>query len=182
MFQEDRARHVAAALDGILEPGDEYLVRRIGDQIEVVRAEDKGAGSLAATYPELYGRLLQLNQELDSAGNGLIGILLVGVIGLCVATHMQWLDRWLQIDLQSLRSFWVYGAALVGALLLGGYLAIVKQWYLYRRRRYPLLECIHSAGFFRRTLLARIEKDKSLKEVAGQLRADRRDDPFEEVY
>jgi hypothetical protein len=59
---------------------------------------------------------------------------------------------------------------------------MVKQWHLYRRRRYSLLEWIRSAGFTRRTLLARIEKDKSLKKVAGQLKSDRRDDPFEESY
>lgn len=172
MSENDRTARIAAALEGILETGDAFLVRRAADRIEVTRPEPEEPPPLDKAHPELYGHLLQVSEELSDAGSSLVWIGLAAVAGICLAIHMQWLDSVLGIDAQRLRSFWVYGFAMVVGLLSFGSLSGVMERRVYAQRRAGLMASIRQAGFTPRTLLARIEKDEDLDDVATKLKTD----------
>ena len=172
MSDNDRASRIAAALNGILETGDEFLVRRTAERIEVARPEPEESPPLDKAHPELYGHLLQVSEELSDAGCNLILMGVAAVAGICLAIHMQWLDSVLGIDAERLRSLWVYGFAMVVAFFFSGFVSEQMERRVYARRRGELMRTIRQAGFTARTLLARIAKQEDLKDVAGKLKTD----------
>ena len=172
MSDTERANGIAAALEGVLEEGDAFLVRRTPERIEVTRPEPEESPPLDEAHPELYGHLLQVSEELSDAGCNLVWMGLAAVAGICLAIHMQWLDNVLGIDVERLRSLWVYGFAIVVTFFLCGYFAEQMEQRVYARRRGELMRTIREAGFTARTLLARIAKREDLKDVADQLKTD----------
>ena len=170
MSDPQRAAQISAALEGTLEEGEEFLIRRTADGIEVVRPDENEEKSLGDSQPELYGHLLEVNEQLSGAGSSVILAGMLAVVVLCLAVHMQWMDNLTGIDTSPFRSFWVYGVAVLAAF---GFLIWVinrMEARVFARHRDHLYASIRAAGLTRRTLLARIEDDERVKDVAEKLK------------
>jgi len=172
MSDNERRSRIAAALEGVLEKGDAFLVRRAGDRIDVTRRNPGESPPLDEAHPELYGHLLQVSEELSDAGSNLVWMGVAAVAGICLAIHMQWLNSVLGIDAERLRSLWVYGFVMVVAFFFFGFVSEQMERRIYARRRGELMRTIRQAGFTARTLLARIAKQEDLKNVADKLKTD----------
>ena len=111
-----------AAVEPILEDGESWLVVRERDGVRVRPAghDDPHRSLLRFTHPELYGRLLALEERMRTAG-GWIGfeLALILVLAGIAAVDGGWLvglvdGGWLR----SLQTGWVYAAYAVTVLVL----------------------------------------------------------------
>jgi len=172
MVQDERATEIAEALEGLLEDGDEWVVSCDEDEIDV-RAADEIDEGLDETHPELYGHLLEVSKELSNAGINFVWVGVLAMGGVCLAIHMNWIDGLFGIKAEWLQGFWVYLFLLVAAFMVMGYLATQVESLVYARRRKELGESFRRSGMTRWHLLARIEDDPGVEEVAERLKTDR---------
>ena len=168
----ERSARIIAALEGILEPGEEFLVRRINDRIEVIPRQEAEENAVRESHPELYGHLLEVNEQISNAGSGTIWVGMLLVASFCVAVHMQWLDRLIGIDTSLFRSLWVYGVVVLAGFVLMLWLINRMEARVYAYHREHLLGSISETGLTRRTLLAQVQDDKNVENVAEKLKND----------
>ena len=173
MAANQQIEAIAQALDGVLQDGDEFFVRRRGDRVDVTVPGGEGSSLLADAHPELHGHLLDVNEVLANTGGNLIIFGMLASLALCVAIHMEWIGSVLGIDARHLRSFWVYGLIMVAAFFVCVLIISMMEWLKYRGRRGELLAHIRRAGLTRRSVVAEIQGDPSLKDVAAKLKTDR---------
>jgi hypothetical protein len=163
---DDRSDALKKALADVLVDGDRFVVSRTKGEVEVQDA----ASRLKQDNPRLYGVLLTHEQAIAESGGMIFFGAILGSIGLCVALHTHLLDTVLGAREADLRSGWVY-AFLIVATVIGS--LRITGWFerrTYDQRREELLEEIGGAGLDRPTLLAIIDGDSSLSNVAEHLK------------
>ena len=169
MADEERKIRIAAALEEVVWPGETWTIRRVGAKFEV---EEGDRSSLADSQPELYGRLLQINEKLSEAGGSLIIVAMIATLAACIGIHLHWLEQLVGPKIDAVRSFWFYGFALVAAFFGSLYSAKAWEGVVYRRLRDNLLRAISDAGLTPHKVLVQIEGDDALDDLADQLKTD----------
>jgi hypothetical protein len=128
---------------------------------------------LKGEHEELYGLLLHSNRQIDDAGDSIMIIFLIVTFGAGLALHMEWLDEFFGADLERLRSWVVYVVGAVVSTLLAGWGIGFLQKRAYRRLREPILYYLETHGISPLTLIAKLEGDDALDDVAEQLQGDK---------
>jgi hypothetical protein len=165
----ERFRRIAAAVDHLVEAEDEILLYRGDDGVEVL---DFGGEALSRQHPELYGRLLSVNAQMQVSGlGGLVGFFLLGVFWL--GEQAGWWDDWIGSAAERLNVWYVYVVLTVLLLAVLGILGAGKAALVYRTSRGELFALIHAASLDRDRLLVRINGDDELETVIDQLKLDR---------
>ena len=121
---------------------------------------------------ELYGCLLAANQRLDSPGGYSLWLLILLPAFLSVGLHLQWLDALSGYDLGALRSGYVYGLIWLVAFILFCVFADLEVKIVYARIRRELVPLMRRSGYTQYTLLAEMEEDPALKEIAERIKQD----------
>ncbi|MBX9679768.1 MAG: hypothetical protein K2X38_13475 [Gemmataceae bacterium] len=166
---DDRHEKIAARIESFLREGDRFVVEMFDGE---VRIEEAAVSSLERRSPRLYGRLLSLNEQLES-GCGLIAAPLVFSGVLSFALHARFVEPWVGIDLNDkLASWWFY---LLLLLVLGGFgfwmqEAIEKGRY--RRARSRLARTIEEEEADWDTLIAELHRVPELANVYRRMKLD----------
>lgn len=160
---------IAQALRDHVEPGEVWVVRGGYKGVEVSPGEKT---SLADSHPELYGRLLQANEAVSSAGGGFVVVGILAVLGACLAVHMQWLDGLIGPDIEKIRSVWVYVFASVAGFLGCGWVATTWEGAVYAQHRHELLAAIDEAGLTPHRVLSEMDGNDSLSSIAERMKHD----------
>ncbi len=170
MPDHSRQEQIADAVDQFIKPGEAWVIRKEEAGTDVTL---EGRSALATTHPELYGRLLQVSEQLSNAGGSLCiwGPLLV--LLLCLGLHLNWFDAALGPFVDKLRNIWLYLLAATISFFLFGSLATFWERLAYRQYREAILRALDDANLPPHRLIALIEGDKSLDNLADQLKADR---------
>jgi hypothetical protein len=165
-----RFERVAAALEDILQDGDELVVRCEDGEIEISEA---GMTICREKHPQLYGYLLSFNEELSSAGTSVTLLGLFPVALICLGIHLEWWDRMLGGPYtEPVRSIWFYIVVLLGGFFAFGAWADTLEKRAYRQGRDELISLLRSEGIHRDTLLSMIEGDPSVSRVSRHLKLD----------
>jgi hypothetical protein len=173
-MDDARRRQIANVLEQTLVDGERVVVGRQDGVVDVEPIEEANLRSLAEEKPELYGHMLAINENLSDAGSSMVVFPMLGVAGICLMIHMSWIDTFLGIEIEKLRSFWVYLFAVVAGFFLFGQIAVWLEAAAYSRQRGSLVEAVGRAGLNRWQLLARIAQDDDLSNVAEKLKTDSR--------
>ena len=176
MSKSQRSQQVAAAVEGILQDGDEFVVHRSDQHVTVTTRDRAELPGLADTHPELYGQLLEIGAHLLKGQGGLGPVLYVIALLFCAATQMGWYRDLFGVPVENLQSFWLYMLILSVPFLINARISTIRVWLNYRRRRREILEAIRSADLTRRYVLAKIQATPDLRALARQLKLDTEDD------
>jgi hypothetical protein len=128
--------------------------------------------SLREEHEELYGILLLANQKIKDVGTTLIWVLGVGVLAFCVAIHLRWFDTVLGISVEEVRSVWVYVLLAVCAFVLFFVYTQAREKVLYRSFKPAILSYLRDKDISIYSMVARIEGDSSLSDIAEKLMED----------
>ena len=162
--QEDLIRK---AVDELVLEGQVFVVSRKDDELEVKDPADS-ALELRHENPELYGKLLSIDNQFEGRSGFIIGIILLLALGGCAALHIGAFGPGAEI----LRSIWVYLVIVFLAILLIGFVLGGMEKLVYSRVVRDLRRDLQDADFTRERLLARIAGDKSLERLSEKLKGD----------
>lgn len=174
-MEQERQEEIARTLEKILIDGEQFVVDSRDGSVEVQPIENAKLRPLADEQPELYGHLLAVSEILSDAGSNFVLVPMMSVAVICLTIHMEWIDTLLGVDIEEVRSFWVYALALGICFFVSGQIALWVEAFAYRRYREALIRHIREAGFTRWHLLSRISQDEDLENVADKLKTDWRE-------
>ncbi len=123
-------------------------------------------------HEELYGLLLMVDQKLENAGDGLVAVFIPGTLGLCVAIHLEWFPDFLGLPVAKFQSFWFFLLLGILALTIIGAGTNSQKQMIYRRFRPEILDYLATHQISGYQLIARIEGQAALSDVAEILKAD----------
>jgi hypothetical protein len=131
------------------------------------------ATSIKHRHPELYGKLLEVNAALQDAGGALVFVYLILLLGIYCGLWFEWYKRIPLLAGIDLGNVWIY--ALVFVLVFGAWIGHFQllQWHCYRQSRQEIIDFADRAKVTRYQLLAEIEKDSAVRDVAEALKRDR---------
>ncbi len=128
------------------------------------------SSELKKEHSELHGRLLIANERLENVGTMLIWMMLLAVVGACVALHKAWLDPVFGIPVENLQGWGVYSLILLVAFVFYSIYNEVAEKMAYRRIHPSIENYLSQNGLSLPWLVSQIEGDESLSEVAEQLK------------
>ena len=160
--REEREQDIADQLAGVLDEGERWLVACRGGRIDVRPAEAASLKPFSEEQPELYGYLLAVNEVLSDAGTGFVMTSMFVAAAICLAIHMEWIDRLLRIEIERLQSVWSRVRPGATFFVPDGWPGI--EAIAYRRHRNDLLA---RCPRLHERLLARIAGDDQLGKVAS---------------
>ena len=111
-MEQERQEEIARTLENILVDGEQFVVDSHDGSVEVQPIENAKLRPLADEQPELYGHLLAVSEILSDAGSNFVLVPMMSVAIVCLTIHMEWIDTLLGLDIEEVRSFWVYAIAL----------------------------------------------------------------------
>jgi hypothetical protein len=143
-----------------------------GTEDEPLEGEGLSA-SFRRQHQELYGKLLEVHAEIDSAGTLTIWLYLAAVLAAYSALWTGWYQQIPALAGINLNNFWTY---LV--LLVVGFFGYGVQTELSERRRYhkhsqEVQNLAGRAGVSRYQLLAQLEDDAAVKKALAMIKRDR---------
>ena len=174
-MEQERQQEIARSLEGILVEGEKFVVDCGGGRIDVQGIEEAIFRPLAEEKPELYGHLVAVSEILSDAGSNFVLFPMMTVAAICLTIHMKWIDTILGVDVDKVRSIWVYAIALTACFFVCGQIALWVEALVYRRYRADLIRAIREAGLSRWHLLARISKDEDMSNIVDKLKTDWRE-------
>lgn len=171
-----RQTRIETALADVLEDGERWIVQGDNRGVRVLPADHDVAGRslLRFTHPDVYGRLLALNERMRAAG-GPVGFELGLVVALCgiAAVEAGWLAGAVSTSaLDSLANGWVY--ALFAVLVF----AATSVWRetaarrLFARERANLARTFDRIGLTREEAIVLLDGDESVRLVLQRLKRD----------
>lgn len=166
---DDRHEKIANRIEPFLREGDRFVVEMVEGHVQI---EEAAVNSLERRSPRLYGRLLSLNDQVES-GCGLIAapVVFAGVLSFVI--YARFAEPWIGIDLNDkLASWWFY---LLLLLVLGGFgfwmqEAIEKNRY--RRAKSRLARAIEEEEADWDTLIAELHRIPELGNVYRRMKLD----------
>ncbi len=173
MANEDRANEIARAVNPLIKPGEAWVVRKSEESTNAM-AFPQGTSSLTATNPELYGRLLKVSEQLSEAGGALCIWGPIVVVVCCLGLHLDWFQGVLGEAANKFRSLWLYIVAFIISVFLFGGLARAWERVKYGQYRDEIMRVLDDAKIPPHRLIALIEGDEALDDLADQLKTDPR--------
>ena len=123
--------------------------------------------------PELYGLLLLADQKISNVGSTLVWVILVATLGSCVALHMHWLDKVTGLDFDAGRGIGVYILICVSSFAFFSFVNGILERSAYRAMREELLGVIQRRNRSIYNLIAEIQSDEDLTNIAEQIKDDK---------
>jgi len=173
-MEQDRQEEIAESLEGLLVDGERFVVDCHDGRVDLQSIEEANLKPLAEEKPELYGHLLAVSEALSDAGSSFVLFAMITVAGICLAIHMDWIDTFLNVDVQKIQSPWVYAFVLIACFFASGQIALWIEASAYRRHRGEVIRAVRDAGLTRWHLLARISQDEDLSNLVEKLKTDSR--------
>lgn len=167
--QEAHREAIADSLRPVLDEGDSFNVYCQDGEVFVTDAE---TSVIAARYPRVYGRLLALEAQLESAGTALSRYPFLALAIFCVGLNLDWWNDWLGALVGKLNSFLFYLIAFVALHQLLTPIKNLLDRSIYRRHHEDLFALLGEERIDRDSLLAMIESDGALSRIAYQLKLD----------
>ena len=127
---------------------------------------------VAEHHPELYGRLLIANERIENAGTVVIWLMIALVIGVCATIHMAWVPAIFGIPVARLQSWIVYLLIAVGVFVVYCFYSTLAEKRAYQAVRQPVYEYLQKHHLTVPWLIAQINGDDSVDDIAEQLRKD----------
>ena len=175
---ELEARHgqIATALEPVLADGERWLVELDRGHVHVTAAEHDTAGRslLRFTHPDLYGRLLALEERVQSAG-GILNVPLALVLSLAGVAALDggWFAGTFSADaLAALANGWVYALWTVLVFFVVLRLRRLLSHRCYRREVAELLATCRREGVEHPQLVTLLEGDQALSHIQALLKQD----------
>lgn len=128
--------------------------------------------ALKQDHPELYGRLLIANEKVENVGTLSIWLMLAFVLGACVTIQMAWIDTVLGVPVQRLQGWGVYALIAVVSFVIYCIYTHFAEKAAFRNVRQPIIQYLNSYNLSVPWLIAQIENDSSVSDVAEQLKSD----------
>ncbi len=169
--EQSRLMEIAAALNGRVRNGEELLIRRGEDGVEVLHAEET---PIRKAHPDLYGKLVAANEQIASAGTSILWILGLIGLGLCVSIHREWIDHVGPLTVAKAQSFWTYLMIMVGSFIVSMYVTELFEARVYENWKKTLVDGMQAAGLERFLLLSQAEGHVELASVARKIKRDTR--------
>ena len=164
-----RARELEKLLENEVREGERFVVRADARGVEVTPHQEERDGFFRE-HPDLHGELLSVNEVVSNAGTTYLFLVLAAVLSLCLTVANAWIDDLFGIDVHRLLGFWFYALVVV----TGFFVFVRGVEYLERRaflkRRRSLVDAAGTARLTRNRLLALIEGDRALNDVAERLK------------
>ena len=171
-MSESQKERIANALDGVLEPGETWIVRAIANDILVEDHQVGGSHPSQRLTPELQTRIEMFNDRLSTAGTSFVLYGLVVIFFICVGLHMNWFADWLGPANDKLRSIWVYLlSGVVGFVLLTAVTTAYEKM-IYRRDRVEFFHAVRAQGLDTAELFALLKDEEDYENLVEQMKSD----------
>ncbi len=166
---DERIDNIARAVKDYLREGDSFLVECQEDEILVEEAKQP---RLQKEHPRLYGRLLSLNDQLETGcGVTLVLFALGGVF--CLSLQLGCWDELLTVNVtDKLRTWWFYVPFFAGLFFLSDTIYTWIERRTYRRGRTELLALLRDEGLDRDTLVPIIKDMPEFDKITKRLKLD----------
>jgi len=166
---DERIDNIARVVKDYLREGDSFLIQCQDNDIVV---EEAPHANFQKEHPRLYGRLLSLNDQLET-GCAVTLFLFVTGGAFCLALHVGWLDELLTANVaDKLKTWWFYVPLFAALFFVGDWFQGWLARCAYRRGRRELLDLIRDEGFDRDTLVPLIKSVPEFERIAAQLKLD----------
>lgn len=168
----DNQESIAAALVGVIEPGDSWVVRGISNDVlvEPYSVSEHNVGSGFSTDLEL--KLDVIDAQISSTGGATGLFLMFAVVIACLGIHLNWFAGWLGDALPYVQSFWFYATAIVLMFFVNVALSRRSESVVYRRLRPALIEQIRLDGSTLSQVYVRLKEDDELVSLTKLIRED----------
>ncbi len=162
---DERKDQIAAAVGGLLEDDEMYLVSQKDGRVHVSEHSGAPTASLAAEDPELYGYLATLTSDLDGVtGCGYMLLWLGIAIGACFAA-----DRFTPEP----NDWRAYSAILSVCLYVWNWTDDVLTMRVYRANRDDVRDRLHRAGMSRERAIGLMGDDGEVDTASKYLKKDK---------
>ena len=167
---DERTDNIARVVKDYLREGEAFLVQCQEDEIIV---EEAPYTSLQRHHPRLYGRLLSVEDQLET-GCGLTLFLFAAGGLFCLGLHAGWWDSWLDPNVTiHIKTWWFYVASFVVIFFVSDWIYGRIARRTYRRNRAELFELMRDEGFDRDTLVPILKDMDEFERITSQLKRDR---------
>jgi hypothetical protein len=134
--------------------------------------ESQSSSDFKKSNKDLYGLLLSTNQKIDDVGMIPFCLGILWAVLLCLTIHMRWVDSFMGIRVETVRSIWVYLAIALFAFIVSFAIALVRQKSVYEEHRPEIVARLERDHMSVDTLLAEIADDRALSLVREKLAGD----------
>ncbi len=142
---------------------------------EDLRGDEAWAESLRQRHPDLYGKLLEIHDEVNECGTLTFGAYIVTVLVAYAALWTGWYQRIPALQPYELNHVWTYAALFFAAwFTYAGHHRLIQRCR-YGPHRLTLQNLAGAAGLNRHQLVARLEGDPAVKEALSMVKRDRWD-------
>lgn len=166
---DERIDHIARIVKDYLREGDAFIIQCQDGDILVEEAQQT---RFQKDHPRLYGRLLSMNDQLESGCGLTMGLFGLGAL-VCLGLHLNWFDKVLGDDLAgTLRTWWFYVPLFAVLFFVSDILYTMLEKRKYQQGRAELLELLRQEGFDRDTLVPLIKDIPEFERIVKRLKLD----------
>lgn len=166
----ETVKALGEALARAAAPGTRCTVRETPEGLEFTVS--KADMPLAEEHPELYGTLLSMNEQIER-GAALLLLTLALLAGVSLAVGKGLVDRVGPFEVEDLQGWQFYVPLWLLGLGVWGWIDNRIEQMRYTARRSELADLAARAKVSRSRLLARIEGDDAVDDVAKYIKLDR---------
>ena len=167
---DERTDNIARVVKDYLREGEAFVVHCQENEIVV---EEAPQTRLQKEHSRLYGRLLSLEEQLDTGC--MLTMVLMGLGGLfCLGLHAGWWNNWLDPNVTvHIKVWWFYLVLFAAIFFFGDWINGRMAKRSYRQGRDELLALLREEGFDRDAMVPIIKDMPEFEKIAGQLKLDR---------
>jgi hypothetical protein len=167
--KDHRLGEIARVVKDYLREGETFTIQCLEDEIIV---EETIPSKFAREHPRLYGRLLSINEQMDTGCGLTVALFVLGGV-FCFGLHVGWWNEIIPAAVtDKLRTWWFYVPLFALLFVLADAWASVRERRVYRRGRHELLLLLRSEGYDRDTIVPVIQGIDEFVKVAKQLKLD----------
>lgn len=168
----DNQNSIAAALVGVIKPGDSWVVRAISNDVlvEPYNVSDHNVETRFSSDLEL--KLDVIDAKISSTGGATGLFLMFAVVIACLGIHLNWFTGLLGDLLPYVQSIWFYATAILLMFFVSVTLSRRSEGVVYRRLRPALMEQIRRDGSTLSQVYVRLKEDDELVSLTKLIRED----------
>jgi hypothetical protein len=172
--RSERIERLAENLRDVLKDGDEVLIQFLNDEM---RISESWTSKLRAEQPRLHGRLLSIDQQLESSWLPYVACLLAAGVLLFGLQVGWWEGVFGEVVCEKLNTWWFYLVAFALAFYAG---SLFEDWHArrtYARHRASLVTLMTECGYDRDLLVSQMNNESEFNAVLTLLKRDTEDFP-----